>query len=277
MKVFIPAISAALAGATAMYFLDPVQGRRRRALVRDKVVSASVHTGDVTRAQGRRVANRMKGWAAGVRSHLPGHGATDDPRVLYHRVRSNIGRVVRHPKAVEVDVMEDCSVCLSGHILEDELADLLETVEGVPGVARVENRMMVHETAGNTPELQGSGRRGAGNGHSVWWGVLAIAAPLALLAAAARPSAHGKSLLARLTPHRTGLLDRATGPSGRLLDRIAPRRSLMDRWMPRRGLVERLMPRRRSLVARLASDRESLPALLSRGRRRDYLSALRAS
>lgn len=269
MKTFIPAISAALAGAAAMYFLDPAQGRRRRALVRDKVVSASVHTGETTRTQGRRVANRVKGWAAGVRSHLPGNGASDDPRVLHHRVRSHIGRVVRHPKAVHVDVMDDCTVCLRGHILEDELTDLLETVEGVPGVAHVDNQMMVHESAGNTPELQGSGRRGSGNGHSRWWGVLALAAPVAILAAAsARPMAHRKSLVARLAPQGRSLVGRLAPRAESLAARLAPRR---------KGLVARLMPQRKSLIARLASDHESLPELLSRRRRKSYFSAFRTS
>lgn len=270
MKVLISALSAGLAGATAMYLLDPQQGRRRRALMRDKVVSASVHTSDVTRAQGRRVANRVKGWAAGVRSHLPGNGATDDPHVLQRRVRSHIGRVVRHPKAVHVDVMEDCTVCLRGHILEDELTDLLETVERVPGVARVENEMMVHESAGNTPELQGSGRRGSGNGHSRWWGVLALAAPVAILAAASvRPTAHRKSLVARLAPQGSSLAGRLVPPRKGLIARLAPRR---------KGLIARLVPQRKGLIARLASDRESLPALLSPRRgRRSYFSALRAS
>lgn len=233
MKVLIPAISAAVAGATAMYFLDPEQGRRRRALARDKIVSASIHSTDLTRAQSRRLSNGVRGLGARIASHLPSRGESASPAVLHHRVRSHLGRVVSHPKAVHVEVTEDRCVRLGGHILEDELEALVDAVEKVPGVARVDNQMMVHESAGNIPELQGRSRRSMqGNGSSRLWRVLAVAAPVAVVAATMRPTA------------------------GRAM------------WRPLR---------RRSLLERLASDREALPSLLGRRRRHGYLSALRAS
>lgn len=233
MKYLIPAISAAVAGATAMYFLDPVQGKRRRALARDKVVSASIHTTDLTRAQSRRLSNGVRGLGPRIASHLPTRGEAASPRVLHQRVRSHLGRVVSHPKAVDVEVLEDRCVRLGGHILEDELEALLDTVEKVPGVARVDNQLMVHESAGNTPELQGEARRAMrGNGKGRLWRILAVVAPVAVVAATMRPTA----------------------------------RSPM--WRPLR---------RRSLLERFASDREALPSLLGRRRRRSYFSALRAS
>ena len=58
------AAMAAAAGAAAMYFFDPDQGRRRRALVRDKFAWLVDEIGDVRKdAQGRakHLRNRAKG------------------------------------------------------------------------------------------------------------------------------------------------------------------------------------------------------------------------
>ena len=48
-------------GALGMYMLDPVQGHRRRALVRDKIYSLSVKTRKAANATSRHLSNRMEG------------------------------------------------------------------------------------------------------------------------------------------------------------------------------------------------------------------------
>jgi hypothetical protein len=59
---------AALAlGAGAMYYLDPQQGSRRRALVRDKAVSLQHQTVDMACARGRDLRNRAQGLYARMR------------------------------------------------------------------------------------------------------------------------------------------------------------------------------------------------------------------
>jgi hypothetical protein len=53
-------------GALAMYLLDPVQGNRRRALVRDKTYSYALHARRRADARSRDIANRARGVAAEV-------------------------------------------------------------------------------------------------------------------------------------------------------------------------------------------------------------------
>ena len=65
-------------GALLMYILDPDQGRRRRALLRDKVVSASNKAGDVIDKRSRDLANRAQGVIAEASSMLGRGGQTNE-------------------------------------------------------------------------------------------------------------------------------------------------------------------------------------------------------
>ncbi len=49
------------AGAAIMYLMDPAQGRRRRALLRDKAYSASVQAREVIDARTQDFSNRAQG------------------------------------------------------------------------------------------------------------------------------------------------------------------------------------------------------------------------
>jgi len=60
-------------GAGMMYVLDPRQGRRRRALARDKVVSALSRANDAIGATARDMANRARGVVAETRGHGRAH------------------------------------------------------------------------------------------------------------------------------------------------------------------------------------------------------------
>jgi BON domain len=153
MREIIAATLAATTGAAAMYYLDPTTGRRRRALVRDRAVGVSHDAGHYALAQGRRAADHLKGAAARGRSLLHRSPPTSDGK-LHDRVRAQLGRVVTHPRAVEVDVEQGC-VCLRGHVLANEIGALLDEVSSVPGVERVEHQLMVHEQPAGVPELQG--------------------------------------------------------------------------------------------------------------------------
>lgn len=64
MNMLLRVASAFAAGATAMYFLDPVAGPRRRALVRDKGVAARHDVEDFARAKSTHLSNRLHGMAA---------------------------------------------------------------------------------------------------------------------------------------------------------------------------------------------------------------------
>lgn len=63
-KVTLAALIGAAAGALAMFVFDPVSGRRRRALARDKAMSLSSDTAESLRDTARDLRNRAKGVAA---------------------------------------------------------------------------------------------------------------------------------------------------------------------------------------------------------------------
>jgi hypothetical protein len=72
------AIAAAL-GAAAMYALDPVSGRRRRALARDQLRGRWNDAGDYARRKARHLRNRAEGLAAGTSSTVEAAGRAFTP------------------------------------------------------------------------------------------------------------------------------------------------------------------------------------------------------
>lgn len=147
------AIGALAAGATTMFLLDPAQGRRRRAMVRDKMVRAGRVTTDATGVIARDVANRAQGMLAATRSRLRREEDLS-PEKIKARARAVLGRVVSHPRAISVD-STDGTLIVSGYILEREVEPLLRALQGVPGVRQVENRLEVGENPAEMPSLQG--------------------------------------------------------------------------------------------------------------------------
>ncbi len=153
-------MSAAGVGAGLMYLFDPARGKRRRALIANKVTHAAKVAGDVTGKTRRDVRNHLQGVIAEIESLFQTTEVSAD--VLEARVRSKLGRVVSHPSAVEVKAV-DGLIVLSGPILADEVHPLLDSVTGIQGVKSIENRLEVHEHAGDIAALQG-GRRRRGQG-----------------------------------------------------------------------------------------------------------------
>lgn len=140
----IAGLGAAL-GAGVMYLLDPSHGRRRRALVRDKLNKAGHETADTAGRAARDVKNRAKGLAHETRKRLEGEEVPDD--VLVNRVRSELGHVVDHPGAVTVTALGG-RVTLSGHVKPQEVETLAERLAHVAGVEGIENRLEVSENPG---------------------------------------------------------------------------------------------------------------------------------
>jgi len=62
------AVGALALGAGLMFLLDPSQGRRRRALIRDKAVSSAHQAQRYAASTGRHLGNKAQGWAAEARS-----------------------------------------------------------------------------------------------------------------------------------------------------------------------------------------------------------------
>jgi uncharacterized membrane protein len=139
-------------GALAMYFLDPQQGRRRRARTRDKAVHAGRVLNDAGRVTARDTVHRARGVWASTRKLFSNEAVGDE--VLVGRVRAELGRFVSHSHAVEVTA-EGGYVTLSGPILSDEVRPLLRHVRRVPGVRAVSDRLTVYEDGAHVSSLQG--------------------------------------------------------------------------------------------------------------------------
>jgi len=138
-----------------MYLLDPDRGRRRRALLRDKVRHGAHKAGDALETATTDLGHRAAGLMAETRARLRKEDVSDP--VLVERVRAKIGRVVSHPRAIVV-AADQGRVTLSGPILAGEVDDLLSAVAAVRGVSGVENRLEVHQQADGVPALQGESR-----------------------------------------------------------------------------------------------------------------------
>ncbi|MFG1704260.1 SRPBCC family protein [Nonomuraea sp. M3C6] len=143
------------AGAAIAYVFDPVRGRTRRALGRDKAAHATHELKDGLGVLSRDLANRSRGTAAAARYRVAGRSADD--RILHERVRAELGRHVCHPHAVEVHV-QNRVVTLTGDVLAAEDERTRRAVRRIPGVRRVETRWAVHRDAAGVPQLQGTAR-----------------------------------------------------------------------------------------------------------------------
>jgi hypothetical protein len=140
-------VGAAIGGATAMFFLDPHAGRRRRHVARDKVFKAA--------RRGGRDAERKARYACGVasgRMHAARHG--DEPREqlddtsLALKVESEIFRDADAPKGTVNLNAENGIVYLRGYADSQEWIDrLVVRAEGVDGVAGVRNLLHVARAA----------------------------------------------------------------------------------------------------------------------------------
>jgi len=144
------------AGAAIMYTLDPQSGRRRRAVVRDKVTRAWNKTEDALETLSSDVTNRARGVYSETTSRVRREQAPDD--VLTERVRARLGRFSSHPGSIEVTVSGG-RVTLRGPILKEEIDDVLRAAGGVRGAVDVDNQLEVHTDSTGVPGLQGPGKR----------------------------------------------------------------------------------------------------------------------
>jgi len=173
-------------GLGLMYLLDPTSGKRRRALVRDKTVKGLKKTGQAIEAASRGVAKGAKGVAIGAKAvamtaisplRRPEGPVSDD--VLVHRVRTRMGHVVSHPRAIEVSASNG-NVTLSGAVLKSQVDDLLSCVSRIRGIKGVENRMDVRDQLAGESADEMAMRRSGWRRALVPTGVLAGATGSAL-------------------------------------------------------------------------------------------------
>ena len=149
-------LASIAAVVAAVFYLDPVSGARRRALLRDQYVSLSRRLARGARVAMRDSRQRLRGlFAAGCHA-FNRHEVGDE--ILRERVRARLGRCVSHPGAIDVEA-GDGRVMLSGPVLASEHARLLDEIRAVSGVRTVEDALVVHESAAHIPGLQGGRMR----------------------------------------------------------------------------------------------------------------------
>ena len=180
-------------GALAMYIADPVQGRRRRALLQDKVTSVTHSTSKLMDQTLHDARNRWSGvQASAVRLLAPRQAKPIDDHVLEARVRSRLGRAMAHVQDVEVHAHEG-RVTLSGNLGSEEQEKILSLVAAIPGVESVSGPMTLaaegHHRRYARSSLWIAGAAGAG---LLAWYVLTRRRPLGLLA-----TVSGLGLMAR--------------------------------------------------------------------------------
>src|SRR4051812_4811092 len=139
-------------GAAGAFILDPQQGRRRRALLRDKWARGVHDSREFADAARRDLRQRADGARARLRTFGRSAGTSDE--VLVARVRAKLGRHVSHPSAVEV-VSHEGNVVLTGDVLAAEHDDLVSAVAAVHGVKDVADHLDVHAGAEGVSSLQG--------------------------------------------------------------------------------------------------------------------------
>ena len=145
----VAGISAAALGAGLIYLLDPNSGRSRRAAAADKVTRIVNDTGRAFRNTGKMVQdlmNRGRGTVHETRSRLARGSGPSTPEQLLQRVRSEMGHAVSHAGAIQVMADADGTVTLGGRVLASEVDALLTTINKVPGVNQVINRLDVQDT-----------------------------------------------------------------------------------------------------------------------------------
>jgi uncharacterized membrane protein len=137
-----------------MYFWDPQNGNRRKAMVRDRAIRAQNQAVDAFDQGVSDLRNRARGWIAGSLALLGDENISDE--VIAERVRSRLGFLTRHAGAIQVSA-QNHHVTLRGDVLANEVGHLIAGVSRVRGVRGVENQMRVHDEPGNIPALQGPG------------------------------------------------------------------------------------------------------------------------
>ncbi len=229
-------------GALAMYVADPSQGRRRRALLQDKVTSATHSTSKLVNQTVRDARHRLAGLQAeAMRVISPRDVKPIDNHVLEARVRSRLGRTMPGLQGIDVSADEGV-VTLSGHIEDEAAQHLLDTVAAIPGVESVRHDLQSAEAHSGLLSGLLAGRRslwmaGALGAGALTWYALSRRQPLGLIAAAT-----GLGLMARGGAGLSSRLGRLSETSGmgsmagtgieaqRTIEIAAPPETVYDVW-----------------------------------------------
>lgn len=233
-------LSGLALGMGLMYFLDPDQGKRRRALARDRFVGTINELSNTIEMMLRDAGNRLEGVLAEARGLVTQDDVSESQ--LVERVRATLGHYASHPRLIDVSAQRD-RVVLSGPVLAREVDRLLSAVAAVRGVGDVENRLEVHDRP-DVPALKGEHRAGRSSGPhgSTWSQSTQVVASLLggglVLRALRRPSLVNLPLGAV----GLGLLNRAFGflESSRSSGHLGTRRIDLQKTLQIKATAERV-------------------------------------
>ena len=134
------ALACLALGVGTMYFLDPLDGARRRHVCRDKFLSAFGRMATSLEKQGRNIWNHATGMVHEARSSISREEVDD--RTLTERIRAQIGRFVDNAGGIEVQCVQGRAT-LRGPIQSSQLNRLLKGVRGIRGVNSIDNQLEV--------------------------------------------------------------------------------------------------------------------------------------
>lgn len=128
------------AGAATAYFVHPEHGRKRRAALADGTKKLL----DKAAREGKKSLYDSQHHLAGIAAKLRTSFTHDSPsdRVLEARIRSRLGRLVSHPRAIHV-VCEGGAAILWGLVWEKERAPLIEAMGKLPGVREITDHLEI--------------------------------------------------------------------------------------------------------------------------------------
>ena len=138
-------------GAGLMYFLDPQHGTRRRTMVIDRAnrfVNNIDESIDIAVEDAR---NRARGVLSEMTARLSDQESPD--WILEERVRSNLGRLARHTRALDIRA-DGGRIYLSGPVLRGDEDAVVKAALRTRGVHGVENQLQVVDNPQDIPALQ---------------------------------------------------------------------------------------------------------------------------
>lgn len=138
-------------GAALMYFLDPQQGNRRRAQVRDRVNSLINTLDDSIDTIREDTRNRARGILSEMTARLSDQSAPD--WLLEERVRAIVGHATRHARLLDIRSNRG-HILISGPALRADKDKILKSAARTRGVYSVQDEIQVYETTKDLPSLQ---------------------------------------------------------------------------------------------------------------------------
>jgi hypothetical protein len=140
-------VATSLASCTAVFFMDPERGRRRRHMLRDRFTARLRRIGRGVKALFRGAAAETYGVSHKIVHLVPKPTEMTDDDTLRQRVESQLFRDRHIPKG---DLNINCEhgmVILRGELDSPlEIAQLEERVRRIPGVRGVQNLLHPHGT-----------------------------------------------------------------------------------------------------------------------------------